>query len=141
MAFDPFIDIRHAPAIIVGNRDLRSLRALVERNASGPAAAFVKQLDGELQRAIVVPQAQVPAEIVGIGSRVSLEELDTGVRRDVVLALPDEVGIARDRLSVLSPLAVALLGAAAEETVQYAVPGGSAVTVRILSVTKGGDRS
>jgi regulator of nucleoside diphosphate kinase len=97
----------------------------------------VELLDAELQRAIVVPQALVPEEVVGIGSRVSFEELDAGFRRDVVLALPDEVGVARDRLSVLSPLAVALLGAAAGDTVECAVPGGSAVAVRILSVTNG----
>jgi regulator of nucleoside diphosphate kinase len=140
MAFDPFSDVRGGPAIVVGNRDLRSLRALVERHAV-PAAAFVKELDAEIQRAIVVPQTQVPGEIVGIGSRVTFEDPGTGCRREVVLALPDEVGTARDRLSVLSPLAIALLGAAAGETVEYAVSGGGIVEARILSVTGGGDRA
>jgi regulator of nucleoside diphosphate kinase len=139
MAFEPFSDVRGAPAIIVGNRDLRSLRAVVERHAGGPAAAFVEQLDAELQRAIVLPQPQVPGEIVGIGSRVTFEDLGTGYRREVVLALPDEVGTARDRLSVLSPLAIALLGAAAGETVEYQLSGGGMVEVRILSVTGGGE--
>jgi hypothetical protein len=49
MAFEPFSDVRGAPAIIVGNRDLRSLRAVVERHAGGPAAAFVEQLDAEVR--------------------------------------------------------------------------------------------
>jgi regulator of nucleoside diphosphate kinase len=137
MAFEPFSDVRGGPAIIVGSRDLRSLRAVVERHAGGPGAAFVEQLDAELQRAIVLPQPQVPGEIVGIGSRVTFEDLGTGSRREVVLALPDEVGTARDRLSVLSPLAIALLGAAAGETVVYALSGGGMVEVRILSVTGG----
>jgi regulator of nucleoside diphosphate kinase len=141
MAFEPLGDVRGGRAIIVGNRDLRSLREVVERHAGGPAATFVKQLDAELQRAIVVPQTQVPGEIVGIGSRVAFEDLGTGFRREVVLALPDEVGTARDRLSVLSPLAIALLGAAAGEAVEYAVSGGGMVEVRILSVTGGGGRA
>jgi regulator of nucleoside diphosphate kinase len=140
MAFDPFADVRRGTAIIVGSRDLRSLRSVVERHAGGPAGALVKQLDAEIQRALVVPQRQVPGEIVGIGSRVVFEDLGTGFRREVVIALPDEVGTARDRLSVLSPLAIALLGEAAGETVECAVGGGVA-EVRILSVTGGGDRT
>jgi regulator of nucleoside diphosphate kinase len=71
MASDQFSDVRDATAIIVGNRDLRTLRVVVERHAGGPAGKFVKQLGAELQRAIVAPQAQLPAEIVGISSRVN----------------------------------------------------------------------
>jgi regulator of nucleoside diphosphate kinase len=139
LAFDPFSDIRSAPAIILGNRDLRRLRALVERHVGGPASTLAEQLDAELDRVIVVPQAQVPAEVVGIGSRVALEELDTTLRREVVLAVPEEVGVGGDRLSILSPLAIALLGVAAGETVEYGLRSGRLAEVRLLSVTRGGD--
>lgn len=141
MAFDPPGEMRTVPAIIVGNRDLRSLRALVERHVGGPDRHLADQLDAELQRAIVVPQAQVPAEIVGIGSRVVFEDLDTTLRREVELALPGEGSGSRRHLSVLSPLGVALLGAAAGETVAYAAPSSWGGEVRILSVTRGGDGS
>lgn len=128
---------REVPAIIVGNRDLGSLRALA-RHARGPDAWFAAQLDADLQRAIVVPQAQVPPEIVRIGSRVAFQDLDTLLRREVVLSLPSEAG-AGATLSVLSALGVALLGAAAGETVEYAAPNGRAGEVRVLSVASGGD--
>ena len=67
--FNPFSDVREVPAIIVGNRDLRSLRSVVERHAGGPAGTFVEQLDAELQPAIVVPRVLRP--FIGRKARVS----------------------------------------------------------------------
>lgn len=138
LPFESYVHFRETPAIIVGNRDLGSLRALVERHGRGPDACFAEQLDADLQRAIIVPQAQVPPEIVRIGSRVTFQDLDTLLRREVVLSLPAETG-ASGHLSVLSSLGVALLGAAAGETVEYAAPHGRAGEVRILSVASGGE--
>jgi hypothetical protein len=93
MAFDPFIDVRHAPSIIVGSRDLRTLRALVERHAGGPTAAFVKQLDAVIQRHRCSASAgpgRGPEgntdELLGIAARNVPAGVET---RDLVLATYD----------------------------------------------------
>jgi regulator of nucleoside diphosphate kinase len=141
VAYDPFRLAQNGPAIIVGNRDLRRLRTVIERRATGPERTDAARLDAELRRAIVVPQAQLPADVVALGSRVAFEEVETGLRRTVQVVLPEEAHVSRGRLSILSPIGVALLGAASGEVVAYAAPSGRTTEIRIVSIERAGDGS
>lgn len=129
-----------APTILLGNRDLGRLRGVVERHAAGPEHEVAARLDAELQHAIVVPQAQVPPEVVAMGSRVSFEDLRTARCVEVELAWPEEADAERGRLSVLSPVGLALLGATAWETVQCEPAEGRVEELRIVSVAPGRSR-
>lgn len=133
--------LRSAAAIIVGNRDAERLRDLVVSHAGGPEHAAAERLGAELRYAIVVPQHEVPPEVVAVGSRVSFEGARTAHCVEVELAWPDEADPARGRVSVLSPVGLALLGATAWETVEYAPPDGDPEEVRIVSVAPGNRRA
>jgi regulator of nucleoside diphosphate kinase len=128
------LDPRAAPAIVIGNRDLRRLRSIVERHAGGVDGAEAERLQAELNHAIVVPQWHLPSNIVALGSTVVIEDLTAGRTRDVVLVEPEEANASRGLISVLAPLGTALLGAAEGETVVVERPQGETTELRITAV-------
>jgi regulator of nucleoside diphosphate kinase len=64
-----------------------------------------------LQVAEVVASDAVPPEVVTMNSQVVLAYESTGVRRRVTLVYPADAQASLDRISVLDPLGMALLGA------------------------------
>jgi regulator of nucleoside diphosphate kinase len=80
--------------------------ALTDRWRSVTASNLLR----ELQRATVVPDAQLPANVVAIHSRVHLRDNITGTDSRITLVLPDETCVKSDGVSVLTPLGAALIG-------------------------------
>jgi len=133
------LDPRSAPAIIIGNRDLRRLRSIVERHAGGVDAAEVERLQAQLNHAIIVPQSNLPSDVVALNSTVVLEDLTAGRTRDVVLVEPEDANAPRGLVSVLAPVGIAILGAAEGETVLLEKPHGETTELRIRTVLPPGD--
>ena len=83
--------------------------------------ANLSLLGGELQRILrgakVVSSEAVPADVVTMNSQVALVYESTGVRRLVTLVYPPDARASLDRISVLDPLGIALLGARPGERV------------------------
>jgi transcription elongation GreA/GreB family factor len=76
-------------AIHVTQQDLDRLRRVVATHEAGRDAAAAEQLETELDRAVVVPVDELPADVVTMNSRVVFED-ETGRRRDVQLVYPWE---------------------------------------------------
>jgi regulator of nucleoside diphosphate kinase len=128
-------DVVRDVAIIVGKRQLRRLQRVVERHRSGPDAGAAERLDAALRRAIVVPQALVPAAIVTIGSVAGFEDVETGARASLIPCCPEDADAPRGRVSILEPLATALFGAAAGEIVEWTGPDGRIRRTRVTAVS------
>lgn len=64
-----------------------------------------------LERASVVRSDAVPPDVVTMNSQVALAYETTGVRRLVTLVYPADAKASLERISVLDPLGMALLGA------------------------------
>jgi regulator of nucleoside diphosphate kinase len=60
--------------------------------------------------AIVVPPDRMPADVVTMRSRLVLEDVESGTRREAVLVYPEEERAHGGYVPVLSPVDVALLG-------------------------------
>ena len=99
-------------------------------------AAAADALADLLVEARLVPHQEVPADRVAMNSRVIYREEPRGVRRAVVLVHPIEADAAAGRVSVLSPVGLALLGRSAGSVVTLDVPGGKVLTVRILDASR-----
>src|SRR5688572_1076336 len=91
------------PAICITSEDTERLRAVVERQLEGSRAAAAEQLELELDRATVVPQGQIPPDVVTMRSRILFEDVDTGRRREATLVYPEEASIDQSRVSILAP--------------------------------------
>lgn len=85
---------------------------------------LARQLKQELGRGNVVSPTSVPKDVVTMNSKVSIRDVRTGARESYTLAYPAEANIDEDRLSVLAPLGMALLGTKAGDVVDVNTPSG-----------------
>ena len=89
-----------------------------------------------LVEARLVPHEALPADRIAMNSWVAYREEPGGVRRSVILVHPIEADAARGRISVLSPIGLALLGRTEGSVVTVDVPGAKVLTVRILQASR-----
>lgn len=99
-------------------------------------AAAAGALADLLVEARLVPHEELPADRVAMNSKVTYREEPGRTRRSVVLVHPIEADVARGRISVLSPIGLALLGRMVGSVVTVDVPGAKVLTVRILDATR-----
>jgi regulator of nucleoside diphosphate kinase len=81
-------------------------------------------LTGELSRAVVVPSEQIPPDVVTMRSRVRLLDLDDGSTHEYTLVYPDEADLAAGKISIVAPVAAAIIGCREGDEVEWDVPGG-----------------
>jgi regulator of nucleoside diphosphate kinase len=110
-------------ALIVTEAD----RALLQLLGHHPA------LQRALARAIVVPAAEVPADVVTMNSRVTYADETTGVRATVKLVYP-QGSAGRGHLPVTSPLGTALLGLREGQEIDSHFPLGGRRRLRVEAV-------
>lgn len=122
--------------IIVSDRDLLRLRQLVQ---AGERANLenIGRLKTELDRARVVPAAELPAQVIAMNSTVELEDLEDGEIMTYTLVLPEYADAAAGKISILAPLGMAMLGFQVGDEFAWPVPAGTLrVRVRRLVASK-----
>jgi regulator of nucleoside diphosphate kinase len=112
--------------ILITDDDALNLREMIdrahfERNGDGQNAA---NLEGELRRAKIVPQEQVPGDVVTMNSKVRLRDLDTRECELYRLVYPWNANVDNNRISVLAPVGTAIIGCRVGDVVEWPVPVG-----------------
>ena len=97
------------PRIVIDETLVGHLEELAS-GASERAPDLADRLLTKLSRARLVAPNRMPPNVVTIGNRVSYRDMAAGEERDVALVFPEEADIAQGRVSVLTPIGVALLG-------------------------------
>ena len=112
--------------IFIADDDRVRLEALLRRAVDHHThqAGNLAALAGELRRARVVPRAEIPPDVVTMGSTVRLRDLETGEDETYTLVYPHDADIEANKLSVLAPVGTALLGYRAGDEVEWPVPAG-----------------
>lgn len=100
------------PTVYVTEHDLKRLRALIEEAAwnKDRSPADLERLETALSRRRLLPSDEVPPDVITLNSRVQLFELDTGETFTCTLVLPHEADIGQFKISILSPVGLAMLG-------------------------------
>lgn len=111
--------------------DVTRLEAIASRAGT---AELDEMLDALLERAAIVTPDAIPKDVVTMNSRVVCTLEGEAEPRVWTLAYPDDADLAAGRLSVLSPIGQALLGARAGKSVDYRLPGGRAQRVTIVEI-------
>jgi regulator of nucleoside diphosphate kinase len=88
----------------------------------------------ELERAIVVSSALVPADVATMNSRVRYTDEKDVARRTVSLVYPSEADVAKGRVSVLAPVGTALLGLSEGQSIEWDFPDGSRRRLKLEQV-------
>lgn len=83
------------------------------------------RLAAELARATLVASQDVPPDVVTMNTRLRVRDLDTEKHYTFTIAWPDDADADLDRISVLAPVGMALLGCRVGQSVEWPVPGGS----------------
>jgi regulator of nucleoside diphosphate kinase len=102
-------DVR--PRVLIDRAYLDRLEALAS-SAARRSPALADRLFEELGRAEIVESSSMPPNVVTLGNAVTYCDETTGREQTVTLVLPGEADIALGRVSVLTPIGVALLGLA-----------------------------
>lgn len=87
--------------------------------------ARLSHLRARLAKLSQIDLSKVPADRVGLGSRVEVEDLETGERETYELVIPDAMDMDAGHVSVASPLGRGLLDRRAGETVTIRLPAGT----------------
>lgn len=120
--------------ILVTSQDMLRLTSLIESCAGGRVQPLADALDEELEWARPVAPAEIAADVVTMNSRVRYVDDLTGREREVVLSYPQDMRLGDGRVSILSPVGVALLGLSRGQSIRWTMPDGASHALRVLDV-------
>ncbi len=84
--------------------------------------SYINNLEEKLEFAEAVTPEQIPPDVVTMRSKVSLKDLDTNEEYTYSIVFPSEADSEKGRISILAPLATALLGYKCGDTVEFEAP-------------------
>jgi Transcription elongation factor len=114
------------PTIYVSETDRERLGNLIEqiRNQGDRSnLSYVNELEEELDVAEVVASEDIPPDVVTMRSKIRLRDLDTKEESVYSIVFPSEASFDEGKISVLAPLATALLGYRRGAIVEFVAPG------------------
>ncbi len=112
-------------SVVITEADFDRLNGLVHSRKGGISdGPLVVSLGQELSRGEIVASADVPKKVVTMNSKVRVRDIRSDERETYTLVYPQEADINEGRLSILAPLATALLGTKARDVVEVKTPGG-----------------
>jgi regulator of nucleoside diphosphate kinase len=92
-----------------------------------------RTLLSEMERADVISDKAMPADVVRMSSRVEFE-IDGGSPRQVELVFPIDADIGEGRISVLTPIGAALIGLSPGQMMMFRGRDGRPHKLRVISV-------
>lgn len=119
-----------APSITLSEHDFARLSALV--NSGNPLA---ETLEGELERASVLPADKMPPDVVRMYSTVRYRNTASDQNTSVTLVYPGEANINAAKVSVLAPIGAALIGLQVGQSIDWALPNAKSVRLEVVEVT------
>lgn len=111
--------------IYITKTDRERLGNLIElvRNQDDRAnLSYVSRLEDELEYAEIVASENIPPDVVTMRSKVNLKDLDTNEENVYSIVFPSEANFDEGKISILAPLATALLGFRRGDTVEFEAP-------------------
>jgi regulator of nucleoside diphosphate kinase len=121
------------PRVVIGDDSLARLEALAE-GAIQRNPDLADRLLEEIGRARIVAEAKVPQNVVAIGRAVTYRDETTGQDTTVIPVYPEEADIARGRISILTPIGVALIGLAEGASLYWDTRDGERRLLTVLDV-------
>lgn len=122
------------PPITVSSLDLERLYSLLDKLPADNFASAVA-LENELLRARVLEPDEIPPDVVTMRSIVRFVISPSGKEFELMLCYPDEIDEHPNKVSILAPIGVAILGLSVGQEISWPAPGGDQVSVRIIAVT------
>ncbi len=116
------------PKVIAKARAFGDLKENAEYHAARERQSFVKarigQYSEQLSKLNNFNYSDIPADKVGFGSELTVIDMDTDDRINFIIVSSDEVNPSEGKISLTSPIGVALSNRTAGEEVEIKIPSG-----------------
>ncbi|MCW5732577.1 MAG: nucleoside diphosphate kinase regulator [Enhydrobacter sp.] len=124
---------RSVPGIVVSSADYERLTDLASASLERLPDVAQELLD-EMERAKIVDEAKLPADVVRMGSTVTFES-DDGQTRTLKLVWPIDESLDEHRLSVLTPVGAALIGLGTGQSISWTARDGKHHRLTVTKVS------
>ncbi|GIW39985.1 MAG: hypothetical protein KatS3mg076_0562 [Candidatus Binatia bacterium] len=106
------------------------------KERQGFLTARIAQLQARIRQLSLYNTSSVPRDVVGYGSFVTVEDVDTGAQATYEIVFPEEVDAGAGKISLQSPLGKALLHRSEGDEVTVQTPRGKKVyqILRVLTL-------
>lgn len=113
-------------SICIGNHDYAKLQNLISslRWLADGSGGNLGALEGKVQRAKIVPSADIPSDVVTMNTTVLIRDLDSGEFERFTLVFPPMANWVSNRVSILAPIGIAVLGCRQGDEVECPAPAG-----------------
>ena len=121
------------PAIHVLDTDYDKI-ATIALQAEHAQPTLVQSLFSELDRAEIHSQNDLPPRTVAMHSIVEFFDKGRGIHRTVELVYPHEADIEASRISIMTPVGIALIGVGAGDSIMWPDRDGRSRWLKIVDV-------
>ena len=120
------------PPLLMSRLDVERIESLLE----SPAAQNVdtSALEAEIERATIVESAQMPPDVITMNSTARFLDENSGEEREMTLVFPRDADGSAEKVSILAPVGSALLGLHVGDAIEWPLPGGRTIRLRVLSI-------
>ena len=100
-------------AIQITDYDMKRLKNVLQQAQNWPKKnmKLLRKLENKLDTALVIPQKEAAPYLVTMNCHVRVSDLNQKKDMDFWLAYPDETSFGEDKVSVVSDIGIAILGA------------------------------
>ena len=98
---------------------LGNLIEMVHNREEHQLSQYIDKLEEKLESAEVAASEDIQSNVITMRSKVHLKDLDTGEDHFYTLVFPSEAKFEEGKLSILSPLATAILGHRLGDTLEF----------------------
>lgn len=121
--------------IVIDEKELEQLKKIVSTAQNSKDEIFktsVQKLYNEIKTAKILKSDKVPTDVVRFNSKVTIKTPFSNAS-EYQIVTPERSDISANKLSILSPMGLALLGYAVDDEIMWQFPSGMN-TIKILSV-------
>ena len=105
------------------------------KNAQAANEQKIAELENKLRYARIIDESEIDTKTVQVGNRVKVLDMELNEEIEYTIVGSTEVDLSQNKISNVSPLGAALLGAKKNQIVEANTPGG-VLKFKILSIKK-----
>ena len=123
--------------IIIDKKELETLKLLFSNSNNKKDKTYhlsLQKLLEELKKAKVVDASKMPEDVIRFNSLVTIKMVN-GVEKTFQIVLPEKSDLVNNKISILAPMGLALIGYAENDTVDWQFPTGIS-TITIVKVVQ-----
>lgn len=109
------------------------LKNLAKQNITSSNAKDMALLNGELDRAVIIKDGVIEKNIIRINSFVTVEDISAKRQMRFQIVLPSLANVKENKVSILAPLSIAIIGFKEKDQVEWELPAGTK-TLKIVAV-------